>query len=353
MKSFKLAAIGGTFDRLHRGHEFFIKKAFERAERVLVGITSEEYVRKKFSIFLPRRQAGNFQFSIKVRSYRDRRRELEEFLKREKLWERASVVKIHDEYGEADKNPNLEVIFVTSDSREGAENINKKRREGGLRKLEIIKVPLVRADDRGNISSTRIRRGEIDREGRLYRQYKIYGKILPENIRSRLQKPLGLHLTGSENIRHDIPAALKEVIADVSPPMVITIGDEVTTMCNGEGIRMDIAVVDFKVKREKKYKKLADHLFADKHERVVLKGENKAGMIEHKMMSDVDEAIEGVLKDGKQRVMVVRGEEDLVAIPAVLLAPLESVVVYGQPNRGVGVMVASEEKKKQIIEILV
>ena len=45
--------------------------------------------------------------------------------------------------------------------------------------------------------------------------------------------------------------------------------------------------------------------------------------------------------------IVVDGEEDLATLPAILYAPLGSVVIYGQPNEGsVLVNVTSEMKLK-------
>ncbi|MEA1992907.1 MAG: adenylyltransferase/cytidyltransferase family protein, partial [Euryarchaeota archaeon] len=36
----------GTFDRLHKGHKFFLKKAFEYGY-VLIGLTDDEMVKNK------------------------------------------------------------------------------------------------------------------------------------------------------------------------------------------------------------------------------------------------------------------------------------------------------------------
>ena len=40
-------ALAGTFDRLHAGHWFIISEAFKRGERVVIGVTSDKYVRSK------------------------------------------------------------------------------------------------------------------------------------------------------------------------------------------------------------------------------------------------------------------------------------------------------------------
>ncbi|MEM1550680.1 MAG: hypothetical protein QXR13_01955, partial [Candidatus Bathyarchaeia archaeon] len=48
-----------------------------------------------------------------------------------------------------------------------AEEINVLRRKRGLRPVEIIVIDMVLAEDQIPISTTRIKRGEINHEGRL------------------------------------------------------------------------------------------------------------------------------------------------------------------------------------------
>ena len=48
----------------------------------------------------------------------------------------------------------------------------------------------------------------------------------------------------------------------------------------------------------------------------------------------------------------IQGEEDLLALPAILLAPLGSVVIYGQKDLGVVVVEVTEEKKEEVKKII-
>lgn len=50
MKKFHTVAIAGTFDRLHKGHRFFISQAFKFGRKVIIGLTSDKYVKKKWSV---------------------------------------------------------------------------------------------------------------------------------------------------------------------------------------------------------------------------------------------------------------------------------------------------------------
>jgi pantetheine-phosphate adenylyltransferase len=55
-----------------------------------------------------------------------------------------------------------------------AHRINQERARRGLKPLEIVVIDMVPSENHAPISTTRIRRGEIDREGKLIkRQNKI------------------------------------------------------------------------------------------------------------------------------------------------------------------------------------
>ncbi len=63
-------------------------------------------------------------------------------------------------------------------------------------------------------------------------------------------------------------------------------------------------------------------------------------------------AIEDALESGEHTHIVVRGEEDLLTLIAVLYAPETAFVVYGQPHSGIVVVRATSEKKAQVKEYL-
>ena len=46
MKMFRTVGVGGTFDEFHKGHEALLMKAFEIGEQVLIGLCSDEFVKK-------------------------------------------------------------------------------------------------------------------------------------------------------------------------------------------------------------------------------------------------------------------------------------------------------------------
>jgi pantetheine-phosphate adenylyltransferase len=155
-RKFKTVAVGGTFDKLHKGHEFLLLKAFEIGEKVLVGLTSDAFAEKL------RREKNHA-----IASYEERLAELNEFLKRRRLLERAEIITLNDAYGVTLREGFLDALVVSQESEYMAQEINKKREKRGSEPLRIVVVEMVPSEDCIPISTTRIRHGEIDREGRL------------------------------------------------------------------------------------------------------------------------------------------------------------------------------------------
>ena len=74
--------------------------------------------------------------------------------------------KSFDAFGNADKDSKLDAIVVSHETEANALKINEVRYDNGLNLLDIIIIDWVLADDGIPISSTRIRKGEIDKTGR-------------------------------------------------------------------------------------------------------------------------------------------------------------------------------------------
>jgi len=155
-RKFGTVAVGGTFDELHKGHRILLTKAFEVGERVLVGLSSDDFAEK-----LTR------QKNHAIASYEKRLAELKEFLRQNGFLERAEIMPLDDAYGVTLSKGVLDALVVSQETEYMAQEINKKREKRGLEPLKIIVVEMVPAENQIPISSTRIRHGEIDREGHL------------------------------------------------------------------------------------------------------------------------------------------------------------------------------------------
>lgn len=141
------SAVAGTFDIIHRGHRVLIEEAFKHGEFVLVGITKNSF------------KEGSRPLKV-------RKRNLDKLLKN-RYPGRYEIVEIEDEYGPAISDGELEAIVVSEETYPAAEKINQIRRERGLERLVIYRVPMVLASDGEPISVERVKSGETDREGRL------------------------------------------------------------------------------------------------------------------------------------------------------------------------------------------
>ncbi len=146
--SYKKVVVGGTFDKLHKGHEALLSKAFELGQNVLIGITSDEF-------------ASNKKHKVEPCNVRIRR--LKKIISN--YTNTYEIKEISDSMGSADVDADLEAIIVSHETEESAVLINNVRLSNGLNPLDIIVIEWVLAGDDIPISSTRIRKGEINQKG--------------------------------------------------------------------------------------------------------------------------------------------------------------------------------------------
>ena len=153
-KKFRIVAVGGTFDEFHKGHRALLSKAFEVGEQVLIGLCTDEFVKR-------------MRKPHPVDCYEKRLEELKNFLRSNGWLERAEIIPLNDRYGVTLSGGCVDALVVSRETEPVAHKINEKRKEKGLRPLEIVVIDMVPSENHVPISTTRIRRGEIDREGRL------------------------------------------------------------------------------------------------------------------------------------------------------------------------------------------
>jgi pantetheine-phosphate adenylyltransferase len=157
---FQKVAVGGTFDELHRGHKTLLVKAFEIGEYVLIGLSSDGLVSKMSKPHV-------------TASYKERETGVRGWLKDLGLQDKAEIVPLFDAFGSTIKDPQIGALVVSEETKPIAEKINERRKNVGFPPLEIVAINMVPSQNCGPISTTRIRKGEMDREGRLLKRKPI------------------------------------------------------------------------------------------------------------------------------------------------------------------------------------
>ena len=153
-RRYQKALVGGTFDTLHAGHKRLLQQALDIGETVVIGVATNAMAAKR-----PKTHA--------VDSYHERVTAIEGFLEERNARDRVVITPIDDPYGTALTDGEAEVLVVSRETACRAREINQLRRAKGLRPVKIRVVEMVVAEDGTPISTTRIRRGEITREGDL------------------------------------------------------------------------------------------------------------------------------------------------------------------------------------------
>ncbi len=314
-------ALGGTFDFLHRGHRAFLDFAFSKAGTVSIGITTDKFILSQ---------------KLNVRPLKLRFGELNNYLRARGFDKRSKTILLDDVFGSAVSDTTIDGIAVTRLTREGAALINKKRTQLGLASLKVLVFPIVMADDNKPISSSRIRLGKIDREGKSY-FLKIGSRdySLPKNLRIELSVPHG-ELVGN----------IDELKSRISPRKLIAVGDETTFNFLKRGITPRLSVIDLKVGRRKIFEDIGDLGFSKNQKFETLS--NPASTIKRKLSKSINENTPG----GDNFVIKIIGEEDLGVLPATILAPLGWQIVYGQPNEGLVLITVTEKTKTDFLGIL-
>lgn len=321
---YKHSVLGGTFDHFHKGHERFIGAALADSEKLTIGITSDEMLDNKSQ-------------KNTVENYPTREQSVEDFITTNGHKNRVEVFKINDIYGPSIDDLSLEAIYVIDDTYKGAEMVNLKRESLGLTKLAIVVVPTLDMNDSKRISSTAIRLGKIDRYGNRYADlFPIDAPLtLPDSLRDQLKEPFG--------------KLVKSVDAhDLKNKFIIAVGDIVVSNLLKQDLIPNLCIFDKISNREKITEiEVLDHLPKNS-----LKLNNAPGTINCATALKIEKVIQESVDTHEKFSIEITGEEDLLALPAMLFAPLNSKVIYGLKDKGAVIATVSEDLKKEITKII-
>ncbi|MEW6011345.1 MAG: DUF359 domain-containing protein [Euryarchaeota archaeon] len=157
---------------------------------------------------------------------------------------------------------------------------------------------------------------------------------LQKELRSELKKPLG-----------DLYPSFKEALDLLSPEdFIISVGDVTTKNLIESGICPRLAIIDNRIQRKDSNQEI-------NYSATILKAENPPGTITKALWETIEKALSSSQEFSENFLIIVSGEEDLAVLPCILLAPEDSVILYGQPNEGL-VMVKSQKVKKKVEELI-
>ena len=160
--------------------------------------------------------------------------------------------------------------------------------------------------------------------------------VLTEKLRLELKSPMGLLIEG------DVESVMGRLLPMIENKRVISVGDVVSQNLIDRGVYPELVIVDGRNLRAE----IGDVIDCDDTTTV----ENPQSEITGELWV----AIERFFKDKTKRFkkILVEGEEDLAVMPAVLHGDGDTVVLYGQPGKGVVIIEVTEQKKKEISDYL-
>jgi phosphopantetheine adenylyltransferase len=151
---FRVAVLGGTFDRLHEGHKALLKGGLRASSSLGIGLTTDAYL-----------DGHSKPLRARIQPYAVRHRALTRYLRSVAPARRWWVVPLENGWGRS-VEPGIDAIVATDETAPGVASVNAERRRRRLPALSVVTVPVVRGDDGLPVSSRRIRAGSIDPRGR-------------------------------------------------------------------------------------------------------------------------------------------------------------------------------------------
>jgi len=153
MKKFDLVAMGGTFDVIHKGHITLLSEAFSISEKVIIGLTSNEWASKKGKDLL--------------NDFDKRLEKLEKVIEKNFPNTSFEISKLDNDFGPAVLEKKVQALVVSDETSNQGEVLNLLRKQKNLPPVDVVVVPMVLAKDGNKISTTRIKNQEIDYDGNL------------------------------------------------------------------------------------------------------------------------------------------------------------------------------------------
>lgn len=161
---------------------------------------------------------------------------------------------------------------------------------------------------------------------------------LQQELRPELKEPFG-------PIHSDTDALL----AAAGTPL-IAVGDIVTYHLIQAGCTPDVALIDGRTKRAAVDDHIEEAIDGDAFDCEVTV-ENPPATLSAALLYALRDALDRT-STGKTTVIVVDGEEDLAAVPAIAAAPDGASVVYGQPDAGMVLVDCTNDVRERVRDLI-
>ena len=156
--------------------------------------------------------------------------------------------------------------------------------------------------------------------------------VLPDALRHELKEPLGPIETDAERLLEAVDGPL------------IAVGDVVTYHLLEAGRQPDVALVDGRTKRTAVDEEIREAVTGG----ASLEVSNPPA----ELAAPVVRALRRALAADEPTTILVDGEEDLVALPAIVAAPDGASVVYGQPDEGMVHVTVTDALRDEMRDLL-
>lgn len=153
---------------------------------------------------------------------------------------------------------------------------------------------------------------------------------LPRSLRPELKEPLGPVYTDPQTL------------LDATGAPIVAVGDVVTEQLLSV-TTPSVALVDGQTKRTQ----LASPVDLTPFDRQ-LAVDNPAATLSEELLETLAQAVDAE----ETTAIVVEGEEDLAALPAIVVTPPGGSVVYGQPGEGMVLASVNEQTRSTVRELL-
>ncbi len=152
---------------------------------------------------------------------------------------------------------------------------------------------------------------------------------LPENLRNQLKESIGPVVSGS----------LPEKYLKNKP--LIAVGDYVNDVLYQQGVVPDVGIIDGKTRR-------GDY----DGDTPAFEGKIEVNNPPAQITVQSWRAIEKGISSENSLLIMVKGEEDLLAIASMVICPEGGIVLYGIPLKGMSVNVVDKDKKEKAWQVI-